>query len=355
MKTKFISALFFSFVILFFAGKISIAQAAPRLYLDPATKTVNNGSSFQINLVIDAENQSAFGAEAIINYPTDDLNLVSVANGGFFTDFTTPSSSNGKINVRGFFSQTFDSKTGNGTFAVLNFTSKKGSGTGTISFTCSSGNDTFILDSSGNNILNCGNVNQTNLTFSSDSSPTNSPTSTPAPGEPNSCGGTCGSDSNCKSGYYCYSGRCRNPSCPTTTNCVCPTVKPTAKPIAKIVTKISPTPTSQIVTTTPYKQSTFIVSTPTPDATESGTKKQSSQPNYLLIGGITILAGILILVISKVFKRKPKNIIPPTQNPPPVYPPFQEPPIQEPPAPIPPQQENPTNSINLNPPQETPV
>ena len=71
--------------------------------------------------------------------------------------------------------------------------------------------------------------------ISAESSPTPTPTgsSTPTPtasatptptssGEPNSCGGTCGSNSNCASGYYCYNGYCRNPSCPEDTDCVCP-------------------------------------------------------------------------------------------------------------------------------------
>jgi hypothetical protein len=42
------------------------------------------------------------------------------------------------------------------------------------------------------------------------------------PGTPNICNGTCGSDSNCESGLTCYQGFCRNPSCNTVTNCACP-------------------------------------------------------------------------------------------------------------------------------------
>ena len=56
------------------------------------------------------------------------------------------------------------------------------------------------------------------------STATPTPTATPTnpPGEPNSCGGTCGSNYNCQSGLFCYSGFCRNPSCPTQTSCSCP-------------------------------------------------------------------------------------------------------------------------------------
>lgn len=49
------------------------------------------------------------------------------------------------------------------------------------------------------------------------------------PGEPNLCGGTCGSNANCKSNLFCYQGYCRNESCPSQTNCTCP-AGPTATP-----------------------------------------------------------------------------------------------------------------------------
>jgi len=45
--------------------------------------------------------------------------------------------------------------------------------------------------------------------------------------EPNSCGGTCGSNSNCGSGFVCSAGYCRNSSCTSETDCICPTTNPT--------------------------------------------------------------------------------------------------------------------------------
>ena len=54
-----------------------------------------------------------------------------------------------------------------------------------------------------------------------------SPTSTPAPtsppdeDEPNSCGGTCGSNANCQSGLFCFTGVCRSPVCPDNSDCNC--------------------------------------------------------------------------------------------------------------------------------------
>lgn len=40
-------------------------------------------------------------------------------------------------------------------------------------------------------------------------------------GEPNSCNGTCGSNYNCKEGFFCHQGFCRNPSCPNDKSCDC--------------------------------------------------------------------------------------------------------------------------------------
>lgn len=61
------------------------------------------------------------------------------------------------------------------------------------------------------------------------STPTPTPTETPIP-TPNWCNGTCGSNSNCQSGYFCYYGFCRVPACADSATCSCAT--PTPTPIA---------------------------------------------------------------------------------------------------------------------------
>lgn len=62
--------------------------------------------------------------------------------------------------------------------------------------------------------------------------PTVTPTATPTnpPGEPNSCNGTCGSNNNCRSGYFCHNGFCRNPSCADESDCSCPLSVSTSTP-----------------------------------------------------------------------------------------------------------------------------
>lgn len=59
--------------------------------------------------------------------------------------------------------------------------------------------------------------------------PTITPTATPTPTPAgNSCNGVCGSNSNCESGLYCYSGFCRNPLCASDATCGCSSASPTA-------------------------------------------------------------------------------------------------------------------------------
>lgn len=82
--------------------------------------------------------------------------------------------------------------------------------------------------------------------------PTKTPTVTPTatatttatptytPGEPNYCGGTCGSNYNCQGGFFCYQGFCRNPQCVNELDCVCKS-SPTMPPVLGI-TKIKELP-----------------------------------------------------------------------------------------------------------------
>lgn len=87
--------------------------------------------------------------------------------------------------------------------------------------------------------------------------PTSTPTATLTPtptatstGSTNACNGTCGSNSNCQSGLYCYSGYCRNPLCASDTSCGCSsaTATPTATATATGSTITTSTTTSSTQT-----------------------------------------------------------------------------------------------------------
>jgi hypothetical protein len=82
--------------------------------------------------------------------------------------------------------------------------------------------------------------------------PTATPTSTPTPtptGTANSCNKSCGSNSNCQSGLYCYSGYCRNPLCASDSTCGCGSA--TSTPTATATATGSTTTTTTQATSRP--------------------------------------------------------------------------------------------------------
>lgn len=306
---------------LFFVAAGILAEsssAAPRLYFDPASVSSAVDTDLTVNLKVDVENESVFGADAIITFPSSDLVIKSVSKGEFFTDFGYAINEN-QIEMHGYFSAAYQFKSGGGTLATITLTPKKAAGQGNLAFICSgSGNDTNILNSSGNNILLCSSLSQLIINYGQDQiivapSDSNEPT--------NSCGGTCGSNYNCDSGLFCYRGFCRNPNCPSTQNCSCtsttPTTKPTIKPLSIKTPVKSVTP--QVVTlnqTTPP---------PSPDVT-SDTAHESSKEAVVgilslrqaaIAGGAILGLGLVVLLIKLIRKRSAdKNKIPPTTNPP---------------------------------------
>lgn len=323
------------FSCLFFVASAFLAtgaHAAPRLYFDPSSYTSVRDSDFQIKVQIDAENKSTFGADATITFPSGDVSVKSVTSGGFFTDFSYAQSS-GKIELHGFFSSLYDSKSGAGTFATLTLSVNKDSGAGTVNFTCSGGgNDTQILDTNGQNILSCGSLNQLSLTYSSSGSPSGNTS-----GEPNSCNGTCGSHYNCKAGLFCNQGYCRNPDCPNTASCGCVTASPTT--VAKGTPKATTKPTPQVVTLATYTP--LPTNTPESSATPEGKEeapKKLDLKKYGLWAGILATIFLILSAVASVLKNKNK---PPKINPP-VIP--QEPTSYPPPMPP---------STPINPPPST--
>lgn len=312
-----ISCLFFVASSLFAAS----ANAAPRIYFDPATTTQTVGNDFQINVNVDVGTTSIFGADAIINYPSDGFTVKSINYGGFFSDNVTPVQSSGQIILRGsFFSSATGSGSGNGTFATITFNASKAAGTGNISFNCGGSNSTDIIDINGNNILSCSSLNQTTVTFSEGTTSVASPTpgtnqSGSTNGATNACGGTCGSAHNCNVNLFCYQGFCRNPDCPSSSTCGC--ASPTPSPTTAPRSTVKPTPKSTPVVVTLAK--TTPIPSPlaslTPLPTILPTVGQSLvKPIYVwtILGLIAII--VIWIAINALKKKSPPKINPPTQG-----------------------------------------
>lgn len=152
-------------------------------------------------------------------------------------------------------------------------------------------------------------------------------------GEPNSCGGTCGSNYNCKANLYCYQGFCRNPVCSTESDCDCSvsaTAKPTTKPVATLnsgtTTKKTATPKSTVKgspkATPNYTGGMTLIDKPT-DLTrdESDVQSDDTAPENMfltryamfIVGGFIIFAVIAIIYAIKQKRNATiPHITPPT-------------------------------------------
>lgn len=394
MKIKLLSALL-TFALLTLVGVSSVSAAT--LNFSPSTATTTKDSVFEITVNINTESVDTMGADVFVSYDVAKLQPTSVANGGFYPSFNYANPA-GSIEIHALSNQANVYKNGSGAVAKITFKAIASDGTSNISFVCTGGSGgSQIISSSLTNILNCNTLDSAVVSFSSTSdNPTPTPTEdtggTDIPGEPNSCGGTCGSNYNCQSGLFCYGGYCRNPSCPSDSDCNCsviinitPTPKVTPKPTVKPKKTATPKPGSKSSSPSPYVIQ--FLESPNPfDEQPLVTEEElvEEEPVGLNNRAISMIIGavalILFLIGFALIKRK-KKIEPPiietpsgfsqgswpaqpqNDNPPfPSEPTFGAPPAEfsTPPAqPVaePPQQEKTVNPPTLTPPtsQEPPT
>lgn len=144
------------------------------------------------------------------------------------------------------------------------------------------------------------------------------------PGEPNSCGGTCGSNYNCKESFFCYRGFCRNPNCPSDNTCGC---SATATPRPASVRTATPRPVFEVyddeayntATSTPKplptlkpSQGSLITYIPTTKPDSQIERAEGEPTDYdnssdllpiLVLFGSTIVAIYIIIVLIKSLKK----------------------------------------------------
>lgn len=164
-RLKLLVSLIFFFFLLFAVP--SKAMAAPRIFFDPSTITAVQNNQFTIQLKIDAEANQVIGSDVIISYAGADLDVVSVTNGSFFPEFHYASNGSDRIELHGYVTSIYQTKTGAGTLATLTFNALKGTGSSALTMSChDNGNQTNILNDSGNTILSCGSLNQVAISYS---------------------------------------------------------------------------------------------------------------------------------------------------------------------------------------------
>lgn len=334
MKIKLLTALIIFLTLFLTKGIFADSSLAAKLTLDPSSKTVTNNESFSVAVKIDTESINTLGAKATINFDGSSLSLDGVVTGNFYPTFNYASGT-GIIEINSYATTSTDYKTGTGTLATITFKAKKDTGTSNITFLCTN-NQSKIMDTSAVNIINCSAVNQTIITFSSGGvNPTDTPLPTPTAtggtggGGTNSCGGTCGSNSNCDSGLYCYLGYCRNPNCPSDTDCNCSVViNKTATPKATVKTTTKPkktaTPKPGVKTSpSPYVIQFLESPVPSEEPLIADEELVTEEPVGLNNRAISMIIGatalILFLIGFALMKRK-KKIAPPINEIPSVFP-----------------------------------
>jgi hypothetical protein len=147
-----------------------------------------------------------------------------------------------------------------------------------------------------------------------------------AQGEPNFCGGTCGSNYNCQANFFCFEGFCRNPICSTDIDCVCDvaTSTPTSKASGTKKPTIKPSPT---ITSAPKGGSEkfvdSILESPRPKITTPASFVPYTSPTpenqFFTKYAIYLFGTFVLITILSIFYAVRKNrrsniphIMPPT-------------------------------------------
>lgn len=163
---------------------VAHAYATPNLQFTPTSVTAIQNTTFQVDVRINVDTNNTLASDVVINYASDDLEVISITNGGFFPQFNfapVVATMHGAFEIHGYSTSGDSNITGTGSFAKIVFKGKKSSGSSAISITCTGGTDsTNILTTSGTNILSCTQINQVSVNYMDDepSKPPSSPTPT---------------------------------------------------------------------------------------------------------------------------------------------------------------------------------
>lgn len=185
MKNNYLSTLIV-FLGLIFLSLIfcPVSYAATRIYFDPSDQNVVKEKEFSADIAIDTKSSQTFGADVIINYTSDDLQVKSVFNGGFFSDFNFVNDPSGRLEFHAYFSINNQLVSGKGLLTRIMFVPKKDTGNSSVRLICGSKRPTTqIVNQFGDNILSCLDINSLTITYNpvptvADPSPTPSPSPT---------------------------------------------------------------------------------------------------------------------------------------------------------------------------------
>lgn len=170
------------FLFLFVSSSFVWAQTSnPHFSLSPTVKEVAPQVSFNVTVSIDTGGKLTSGADAIVEYDSSLLEVVSVSEGTFYPTITTLNNTTGKVEIYGVADST-NPKSGTGTLATITFRGKT-AGTATVNFLCQTGStsDSNINSTSNEDLIVCAdNVNASYIigSTSQEATTTATPTAT---------------------------------------------------------------------------------------------------------------------------------------------------------------------------------
>lgn len=168
------------------------AIAAPHLTLSPTTKTVTNGSQFDVVIGVNSETEKVIGIDIVSTFDASKLEIVSVSKGnvpdtGYSFTYSSSSpiinNSTGRLEVTlpSANSSVYEGVVANHELLKVTFKAKA-TGTATFNFACSADSvtDSNIINQSGSDVISCGSNDSGSYTINegSGSNPTSVPTST---------------------------------------------------------------------------------------------------------------------------------------------------------------------------------
>lgn len=147
-----------SFLLVFLTTVSGQEVYAGNLKFDKTSVSISEGDTFEIQVVVDAGSDEIVSTDAYINFDSNILEAVSVANGTFFPTVFNELSSPGQAYIAGIVDDPATSKTGTGTIATITFKALT-SGSTTLVYDCQQGeNETSKIiknDFDATNVIVC--------------------------------------------------------------------------------------------------------------------------------------------------------------------------------------------------------
>lgn len=166
---KKIICLLAAIVFLGFAASPAFA-ISPRLYFNSPELGVKQGDEFDVTIKIDTASFSVTGADAVLDYNPELLEVETIENGGFFSLFGKHYElSSQKIYITGFFTEKNQTKNGMGVFAKLTLKALKNGAT-SLQFSCvnKSLSDTNVINTAGDDMIVCSDLTPLQISISGD-------------------------------------------------------------------------------------------------------------------------------------------------------------------------------------------